>query len=589
VKLPKAVYAGIHLQKSGFYIACLVNRKRFDVAEHVPIGTDIVASVMSWLRDYERTRDANFIGAGISGHGSKAKLRSKLWLDMDIVPIFTRPIGIPPLEMAKKSALTVSGMFDRYNALPAKTLKSNGVRVFPLSRLENFEAITPPAEFRKLLELAEDFEGKRLMFVSATPQGGGVALMRHALMRLFKLVKVNAHWHVMQDDPEIFKITKTKFHNILQNVNSDKGITLEEADRKKFLDWSRKNALRLKPHIKRSDVIVIDDPQPSGLTGYIKEYNPNAKIIYRSHIQLIASLADAPDTPQHISWQFIKENIRGHDVFVAHPIPEFVPLDVEHKKLVYMGATTDPLDGLNKDLPHDQIDYYTRMVNKILADSGQTPLDHARPYIIQIARFDPSKGIPDVIDAYHRLRIKLRKRNLAPPQLVIAGNGSVDDPDGVPIFDLIMELLSSPKYKSLKKDTKVIRLPHYDQLLNTLLRKSTVCLQLSHKEGFEIKISEALMKGIPTIVYNAGGMPLQVKDGEGGYVVNTGDTRAVAKHIYNLLTKKSLYLKMSHDARKNVSRDVLTVKNAIAWLWLARELVKKGKVEANGKYAHQLT
>ncbi len=121
---------------------------------------------------------------------------------------------------------------------------------------------------------------------------------------------------------------------------------------------------------------------------------------------------------------------------------------------------------------------YMSIFNNLLIEDGQTPLDTNRPYIVQIARFDPSKGIPDVLDAYKQLRDMLVASGKSVPQLVIAGNSSIDDPDGVPIYNLVKRLLQMEPYVGFASDIKVMRLPHRDQLLNTLLRKSAVVLQL---------------------------------------------------------------------------------------------------------------
>lgn len=37
--------------------------------------------------------------------------------------------------------------------------------------------------------------GTKMAFFSATPQGGGVALMRHALVRLSRLLSVDVKWY----------------------------------------------------------------------------------------------------------------------------------------------------------------------------------------------------------------------------------------------------------------------------------------------------------------------------------------------------------------------------------------------------------
>ena len=61
----------------------------------------------------------------------------------------------------------------------------------------------------------------------------------------------------------------------------------------------------------------------------------------------------------------------------------------------------------------------------------------AQGYICQVARFDPSKGIDDLLAAYLQFRQKLQKMDEPPedggPQLIIMGHGSVDDPDGTVI------------------------------------------------------------------------------------------------------------------------------------------------------------
>jgi len=91
-----------------------------------------------------------------------------------------------------------------------------------------------------------------------------------------------------------------------------------------------------------------------------------------------------------------------------------------------------------------------------------------RDYIVQIARFDPSKGIPNVIDSYVKFR-KLLSSNASDldeedlPQLLICGHGAVDDPDASIIYDQVMQLIASEAYKEYAEDIVVMRLPPSDQ------------------------------------------------------------------------------------------------------------------------------
>lgn len=71
--------------------------------------------------------------------------------------------------------------------------------------------------------------------------------------------------------PEIFDITKRKFHNVLQGV-ADHDVRLTDEDKQAFIDWSDENATRFwlddKGPLKNSDVIVIDDPQGKEIKRY---------------------------------------------------------------------------------------------------------------------------------------------------------------------------------------------------------------------------------------------------------------------------------------------------------------------------------
>ena len=117
-------------------------------------------------------------------------------------------------------------------------------------------------------------------------------------------------------------------------------------------------------------------------------------------------------------WQFIQYA----DLFIAHPVSNFIPDVVPRRNVVLMPATTDPLDGLNKPLSAWVTEYYQSVFNRVCMDQGTNEVDWSRPYIVQVARFDPSKGIPDVLESYRLLREKLAAEGVDDyntPQLII--------------------------------------------------------------------------------------------------------------------------------------------------------------------------
>lgn len=125
-------------------------------------------------------------------------------------------------------------------------------------------------------------------------------------------------------------------------------------------------------------------------------------------------------------------------------------------------------------------------------------------------------------------------------------------------------------------------------VLNTLLTNAKIVLQLSLREGFEVKVSESLHHGKPTIATRAGGIPLQIIDGKSGFLVDVHDTTAVANHLYNLWTDKALYDRISAQAAVNVSDEVGTCGNLASWLYLASKLSKGEKLKPNGRWINDM-
>lgn len=238
-----------------------------------------------------------------------------------------------------------------------------------------------------------------------------------------------------------------------------------------------------------------------------------------------------------------------------------------------------------------------------------------REYIVQIARFDPSKGIPNVIDSYARFR-KLCEANGEDevPQLLICGHGAVDDPDASIIYDQIIQLIHG-KYAEYVQDIVVMRCPPSDQreslslkfrdrsqisqlksdflfiyaVLNALMANSRFALQLSTREGFEVKVSEALHAGKPVIACRTGGIPLQIEHGNSGYICEPGDNDAVANYMYTLLTDEDAYQTMCAYASSHVSDEVGTVGNAAAWMYLAVMYISRGvKLQPKGAWLNDM-
>jgi alpha,alpha-trehalose phosphorylase (configuration-retaining) len=219
--------------------------------------------------------------------------------------------------------------------------------------------------------------------------------------------------------------------------------------------------------------LVSDDPQMPGLIPLIKKTRPDLPIIYRSHIQIRSDLIHQKGSPQEEVWEYLWNNIKHADLFISHPVLDFVPVDVPVKTLTLLGAATDWLDGLNKKLGIWDSQYYMGEFRGMCVKEKMNELGWpGRKYVVQVARFDPSKGIPHVLESYAKFRTLLTENGKTQesdiPQLLICGHGAVDDPDASIIYDQVLQLIAS-KYEEYSKDIIVMRIPPSDQRESNVL------------------------------------------------------------------------------------------------------------------------
>lgn len=566
------------------------------------------------IRNYQQKNQYKFLGAGLSQEvimlDPQAPVR--LWGDLDIVPVVIQDeqeieavVGVD--EQADSLARKCLSYFGPSSQPRVQVGFSNLVNVdlggrAPLTAPGQYQQTVTDRTWKAAMKYAELLKqgGKKFAFFSATPQGGGVALMRHALIRFFRLLDVDCTWWVPKPKPEVFRITKTN-HNILQGV-ADPNERLTKEQQETISLWISSNAERFwtqpgRPLASRSqggvDVVIVDDPQMPGIIDIAKRMDPDRPVIFRSHIQIRSDLAEKPGTPTAEVWDWLWRSVQQADLFISHPVKSFVPHTVEMHALAYMPATTDWLDGLNKGLSDFDTAYYIHEFNAECQRQRMVTLDYPkRDYIIQIARFDPSKGVPHVLASYAEFRRNSQfcrgKKAAETPQLVVCGHHSVDDPDGVAVLNETLDLLDS-EYSDIKDSIVVMRLGPVDQLLNALLSNARVALQLSTREGFEVKVSEALHKGVPVVATTAGGIPLQVQHEKSGFLVEPGDAAAVGRYLDLLFSDEQRYRAMCTYAAAHVSDEVSTVGNALCWMYLADRMSRtQERLKVNGRWVWDL-
>jgi trehalose synthase len=181
--------------------------------------------------------------------------------------------------------------------------------------------------------------------------------------------------------------------------------------------------------------------------------------------------------------------------------------------------------------------------------------------IAQISRFDRFKDPLGVIQAY-----RLAKRDLPSLQLILAGGGATDDPEGESVLREVQEIARDDA------DTHVLLLPpDAHRTINALQRSADLIVQKSLKEGFGLTVTEALWKGKPVIGGDTGGIRLQVVNFHTGFLVQTPEGTAL--RVRYLLNDRERLAEMGHKGRQFVNENFLLTRQIREYLTLIVSLL----------------
>jgi trehalose synthase len=183
-------------------------------------------------------------------------------------------------------------------------------------------------------------------------------------------------------------------------------------------------------------------------------------------------------------------------------------------------------------------------------------LDPARPLLVQISRFDRFKDPVGVIQAY-----RLAKKFIPSLQLVLAGGGASDDPEGDIVLAEVREMANEDP------DVHILLLaPDAHRTINALQRAADIVLQKSTREGFGLTVTEAMWKSKPVIGGDTGGIRLQVINYHTGFLVHTPEGAAL--RIRYLLRQKTRMQEMGIKGKEYARENFLLTRHLREYLTL---------------------
>src|SRR5919201_3596746 len=399
--------------------------------------------------------------------------------------------------------------------------------------LADYGTIARRGLMEEIRALAEPLAGKRVLHLSATAFGGGVAEINYTLVPLMRDAGLAVEWRVIRGADEFFDVTKI-IHNALQG--SPLGLSDEQRE-----TYGRYNALNARELEEEYDFVIVHDPQPAGVIEHFPA--SAAQWIWRCHIDLSAPNADV--------LSFLLPWLRTYDAAIFHR-RQYVPPAAGLPEAYIWPPAIDPLAPKNMGLAPEDASYIV----------DQFGIDVSRPLLTQVSRFDPWKDPLGVIDAY-----RVVKEDYPPVQLALVGSMAHDDPEGWEYWHQTVAYADG--------DPDVFILSNLNNVgsveVNAFQVHSAAVLQKSVREGFGLTVTEALWKARPMVAGNVGGIVTQIRDGVTGWLVDSAAECGDA--CSEILADPAAARVRALAGKEHVRRHFLTPRLLRDWLVLFNQLV----------------
>jgi trehalose synthase len=377
-----------------------------------------------------------------------------------------------------------------------------------LVNIEDYAPFIGAEAVERITRKAQRLRDLRIVNISSTFYGGGVAEMLSSETLLMRSVGIRSDWRLIQGSPDFFSVTK-KFHNALQGAD----INFTDLKKEIYEEIIMQNAVRID---LECDLVIVHDPQPLPL---ITHYRRTCPWIWRCHVDL--------SHPNQEVWNYLKQYVEHYDAVILS-LPEYAR-ELAPPQVFIMPAI-DPFSVKNAELSDGDI--------KERLDHYGIPDD--LPIVAQISRYDRWKDPEGVIEAF-----KIARKEV-PATLVLLGNVAMDDPEGQDVFESILKH---------KEDRIQILTVEDSALVNALQRRAAVILQKSVREGFGLTVTEAMWKGAAVIGGRCGGIKHQIEDGVNGLLVSSVEDAAEA--MVKILKDQALRERLGKGARQSVQKRFL--------------------------------
>jgi trehalose synthase len=459
---------------------------------------------------------------------------------------------------------------------------------------ERFRSVLPPDRYeefeRTAAEARELLAGRVVWNVNSTAQGGGVVELLRSIVPYGRGAGVDNRWLVIDGTPEFFTITK-RIHNRLHGAEGD-GEPLDDKARRIYESVLAQNMEALAGRVRAGDVVIVHDPQPAGMIGWLRE--AGASVIWRCHVGL-----DTPNEIARQTWQFLVPYVEHAQAYVFSR-EAFAWEGLDRERIVVIPPTIDVFAPKNVDLDQDAVRAVLGTIG-VLDGAGESgPVTFKRqdgtpgrverrsrlvedqrlqpdtPVVVQVSRWDALKDPLGVIRGFAE-----HVPAETGAHLVYAGpdvEAVADDPEGERILrDAIALRESLPEEPRSRVHLASMPMDDIEEnaiMINALQRHARVVAQKSIAEGFGLTVAEAMWKARPVVASRIGGIQDQIVDGETGVLLDDPrDLAAFGAAITDLLGDPQRAERMGELARERVRDRFLSVRSLLDYFGVIKKII----------------
>jgi len=224
------------------------------------------------------------------------------------------------------------------------------------------------------------------------------------------------------------------------------------------------------------------------------------------------------------------------DLYLMKRIKKSVVLNEPLKeKLINKGIEEMKLEVIPNGIDVDEFNLSKEEVERVKRKYG---IDDDNVVVMFSGSITPRKGVIHLVKAVEML-------NDNKITLLIVGNLNVDKKYAKMVMDYVRRKNINAKFTGF--------VPYED--LKALYSACDIFVLPSFEEGDPIALKEALASGKPLIGSNIGGIPMQIRDGWNGFLVEPGYEKQLAEKIRYLVDNEEERERMGRNSRKLAEKE----------------------------------